>query len=89
MSGEKEKTEISTVTATSTGISTGGGGVLTGVKVKREGSLVSTCLAPHHMHTSRLLANSAQTDVQDFDDQLGDNVEQYAPTFVRMRATDG
>jgi hypothetical protein len=50
MSGEKEKTEISTVTATSTGISTGGGGVLTGVKVKREGSLVSTPL-PHHLQT--------------------------------------
>lgn len=86
MSGEKEKTEISTVTATSTGISTGGGGVLTGVKVKREGSLVSTCPPAC---TSKLLANSAQTDVQDFDDQLGDNVEQYAATFVRMRGTDG
>lgn len=40
MSSEKEKAEISTVTATSTGISTGGEGVLTGIKVKREGSVV-------------------------------------------------
>lgn len=84
MSSEKEKAEISTVTATSTGLSTGGEGVLTGIKVKREGSVVRTPST-----TSRLLANSVQTDLQDFDDQLGSNVEQYAPTFVRMCATDG
>jgi len=78
MSGEKEKTEISTVSATSTGISTGGGGVLTGIKVKREGSLVST----RSPAIARLYANLSQTEVQDFDDQLGDNVEQYAPAFV-------
>ena len=75
MSGEKEKTEINTVTATSTGFSTAGGeGVLTGIKVKHEGSAVRK--HTWQSHTLERMADWYQEDLQEFDDQLGNNVEQ-------------